>query len=306
MEYHRNPSPPDSPGPTPESHDITMTSSTNDAQSCTSLDRGHSASREKSASDGTSLVDYDDRIGDTVFSKAWVLSLLVKAVKAIREQQSKILNYSEDDIGERDMEKSELSIEDRQNVVSNRTIQPDSGIDTGMGVCNRGDSQIMGMEPLECDQTEMQDRPMCIQDTSSSVPDQSDGLAEASDRGTHPCARIEDKKDVETRRNIDEISSMQRAERDSMICETSSDGGEGEREEEIRRDREAERVGGIGEGERGGGDRESDEGEGEGGDDGLVDRRDRSSLLGDGVEVSESLENDLCRLWDASMNMVCH
>ena len=297
MEYHRNPSPPDSPRATSESHDITMTSLTNAAhdQSSGSPDRGHSSSGEKSANDGTSLVDYDDRIGDTVFSKAWVLSLLVKAIEAVREQESKIeiFNHSEGDKDERDMEKSELSIEDRQNVVSNRTIQPDSGIDTSI----RGDSQIMGMESLECDQTGVRDRPMFIQNVPSlsSVPDRSDGLGEASHRDTQPRARIDD-------------------EKDSMTYETSpafSDGGKGE----IRKDREGERVGGIRrarEGERRGGSRESGEFEGEGegegdDDDGLVDQRDRSSLLGDGAdEVSESLENDLCRLWDASMNMVCH
>ena len=298
MEYHRNPSPPDSPRPTSESYDITMTSLTNAAQSSGSPDCGRSASCEKLANDGTSLVDYDDRIGDTVFSKAWVLSLLVKAIEAVREQESKIemLNHSEGNKGERDMEKSELSIEDRQNVVSNRTIQPDSGIDTS----TRKDSQIMGMESLECDQTGVRDRPMFIQNTSSSVSDRNDGLAEASNRDKQPQARIDDEKDVE---------------RDSMTYETSpaySDGGEGEREGEIRRDSEGERGGEMRrarEGERGGGSRESDEREGEGDDDdGLVDQRDRSSLLGDGVEeVSESLENDLCRLWDASMNMViCH
>jgi hypothetical protein len=223
-----------------------------------------------------------------VFSKAWVLSLLVKAVEAVREQQSKIetLNCSEGSVhvGERDMEKSELNIEDRQNVVSNMTIQPDSGTDTG--TCNRGDSQIMGMESLECDQTDnIRDRPMCLQDTSSK-PEQSDSLAEASNRDTRtqPWARIEDGKEVEIGRNVDENSSTQRTERE----------GEEEREGELRRDRE---------GERGGGDRESDGGEGD--DDGLVERRDRSSLLGGVEDVSESLENDLCRLWDASMNMVC-
>ena len=291
MEYHRNPSPPDSPGPTSKSHDVTMTSSTNAAQSSGSPDCGHSVSCEKLASDGTSLVNYDDRIGDTVFSKAWVLSLLVKAIEAVREQESKIemLNYSEGDKGERDMEKSELNIEDRQNVVSNRTMQPDSGIDTS----TREDYQIMGMESLECDQTGVRDRPVFIQNTSSSVPDRNDGLAEASNRDTQPQARIDDEKDVE---------------RDSMTCETSPayfDGGEGEREGGIRRDSEGERGGEMRrarEEEKGGG----REGEGDD-DDGLVDRRDRSSLLGDGVEeVSESLENDLCRLWDASMNMVCH
>ena len=275
MDYHRNPSPPDSPTPvTGQSHDITITSSTNAAQSC----NPDSAAHEKSANNSVSLVDYDNRIGDTVFSKAWVLSLLVKAVEAVREQQSKTetSNRSEDNINERDVERSELNIEDRQNMLSNRTTQPDSEVAT----CNRGDAEVMGMESLECDQPDIRDRP--LQDTSSE-PDRSDSLAEASNRDEQPCATTEE---VQTRSNIDD-SSEQRTEKESMIFETSpadSDQEEREREGEV------------------GGDSESDWDEG---GDGLVDRRDRS-LLGGVEEISESLENDLCRLWDASMNMVCH
>ena len=275
MEYHRNPSPPDSPTPiTSQSHDIAITSSTNATQSC----NPDNASHEKSANDSISLVDYDDRIGDTVFSKAWVLSLLVKAVEAVREQQSKIetLNHSEDNIDERDVEKSELNVEDRQNMISNRTIQPDSEVVT----CNRGDSKVMGMESLECDQPDMSDRP--LQDTSSE-PDQSDSLAEASNRDAQPCAMT---KEVHIRSSVAD-SSEQRTEKESMIFETSpADSDQEERER----------------GRKIGGDRESD---GDEGGDGLVDQRDRS-LLGGVEEISESLENDLCRLWDASMNMVCH
>lgn len=274
MEHHRNPSPPDSPTPiTGQSHDISIMSSINATQSC----NPDNVSCEKSAKDSISLVDYDDRIGDTVFSKAWVLSLLVKAVEAVREQQSKIetLNHSEDNIDECDVEKSELNVEDRQNMISNRTIQPNNEVVT----CDRGDSEVMGMESLECDQSDMTGRP--LQDTSSE-PDRSDSLAEASNRDAQPCATTEE---VQFRSNVD--SSEQRTEKESMMCGTSSADSDQE---------ERERGGEIE------GDRESDWDEG---GDGLVNRRDRS-LPGGVEEISESLENDLCRLWDASMNMVCH
>ena len=277
MEYHRNPSPPDSSTTgtgTAQSHDVIITSSTNDAHSCSPSDI---ASHEKSANDSVSLVDYDDRIGDTVFSKAWVLSLLVKAVEAVREQESKIetLNHSEDTVDECSMEELELNIDNRQNVTSNRTTQIDA--------CSRGDYQIMGMESLECDQSDMRDTR--LQDAPLE-PLQSDSLAEAGSRDATSGARIEDQKEVDGKRNIDENSSIQGAKKESMISESSPAVSEGDREEE----------------RGGGGERGSDSND-EGGC-GLVDREE-GPVLGGVEEISEGLENDLCRLWDASMNMVC-
>ena len=305
MEYHRNPSPPDSPSTTctgtDQTHDVTITSSTNATQPC----NPDNASHEKSASVAVSLVDYDDCIGDTVFSKAWVLSLLVKAVEAVREQESKIeiMERSEHNVhvGECDMEKSELNLEDtcKQDLLSStcKTIQADSEVDS----CDRGDSQIMGMESRECDRIDMQDRP--LQDVSLEADHRSDSLPEASNGCAYgsPKICIEDRRDMGLRsNNVDENSSMPRTERESMICDeiipTYSDQEKGEREREIRGDSEGESLRG--------GDRESDGSEGE--DDGLVHQGDRSSLLGGVEEISESLENNLCRLWDASMNMVCH
>ena len=275
MEYHRNPSPPDSPTTgtgTAQSHDVTITSSTNDAHSCIPSDI---ASHEKSANDSVSLVDYDDRIGDTVFSKAWVLSLLVKAVEAVREQESKIetLNHS---VGECGMEESELNIDNRQNVASNRTTQIDAH--------SRGDYQIMGMESLECDQSDERDTP--LQDAPSEQF-QSDSLAEAGSRDATSDARIEDQKDVDSKKSIEQNSFIQRTEKESMIFESSPADSEGERE-----------------GERGGGGGGGSDGSDEGGRGRLVDRED-VPVLGGVEEISEGLENDLCRLWDASMNMVC-
>ena len=268
MEYHRNPSPPDSPTPLAcarapgQSHDITITSSTDTAQP-------DSASHDND--DSTSLVNYDDCIGDTVFSKAWVLSLLVKAVEAVREQQSKIeiSNHTEDNVDECDTEKLELSVEKRPSMLSSRTVQ--------------SDAQVMGMESQECDQPDPRDRP--IQDVSSE-PEQNDCLLEANSGDASTETRTkEDQREMQISGN-DEDNSMQRTEKESMICETSPVDSDQE-ERETR-------------GERG----EDGESDGDEGDDGLFDVRERS--LSDGAEISESLENDLCRLWDASMNMVCH
>ena len=140
MEYHRNPSPPGSPSG--QSHDITITSSAD-----TSQPDGASHDIDNALHNSTSLVTYDDRIGDTVFSKAWVLSLLVKAVEAVKEQQSKIEipNHSEDNVCEPDTEKLELSIEKRQSMLSSRSVQ--------------SDAQFMGMESQECDQPDSRDTP---------------------------------------------------------------------------------------------------------------------------------------------------
>ena len=258
MEYHRNPSPPESPTPTAtsQSHDVITTSSTNTART---HDRD-GASHEKTASDdSSSLVNsYDDCIGDTVFSKAWVLSLLVKAVEAVREQESKIemLNRLEDNVHVGD---SELSIEER---LPNRTISE---------IESRGDMQVMGMESQECNQPDQS-----VQDTFPEC-EQTGTSSEASGRD-NTCTMSEDQKDMQVRSNGDiDDSSVQWTGKDSMIVETShADSDQGERERE----------------------------RGDGSDDGgVIDQRNRADL--DVDEINESLENDLCRFWDASMNVVC-
>ena len=47
-------------------------------------------------------LSYDDTIGDTVFSKAWVLSLLVRAVAAVQEGRNGGQRQIPESEGERD------------------------------------------------------------------------------------------------------------------------------------------------------------------------------------------------------------
>lgn len=249
MEHHRNPSPPDSP----KSH----SSASADAQS---HDQSVSQVQEPS-----SLVSYDDCISDTVFSKAWVLSLLVKAVDTVREQERKIemLSHAEDGV-----DGLEMCREERERASLTRTEQSLSG-----------DPHGMSMESLEYVQADWnnleRERPTC---GTMPVTEQGRSSPDGASRGATSPA---EQRDCHISRSNGDISSVQRTGKESMSSEHGGDleNALSDQQEEGRR--------------RGwGNDNDYEAGFGE-------------SLSAELEVISESLENDLCRLWDASMNTVC-
>ena len=262
MEYHRNPSPPDS---TSLSHDLT-----------TSVDAQLPGNRSDAGTQDSapSLADYDDCIGDTVFSKAWVLSILVKAVEAVKEQERKIemSRHLEDDV-----RRDEITKEDeRERISSNVPIQSP----TSDKIEQEG-AQGIGMESSECNQVEWNpDR------GSTSVLEDGQGLStESGDVTTN----------LEQHVSSNHGNLMELMDKELLSTERGV-GVDNEQQEEGTTKREGERGEGSAKGA----------GEGEREDDSFVDQEDRprESSSERMEDISESLENDLCRLWDASMNMV--
>lgn len=246
MEHHRNPSPPDTP-PT-ASHD---TSSGNNQLLCNEPD----PQMQESAS---SLVDYNDCIGDTVFSKAWVLSILVKAIDAVKEQKSKIENLTKasDDVDK-----------DSSDSLQNRTIQSHGD------ESDRTDTQMIGMKSSEC---------IHLDRESDQEPSDTDTtLCTISAEHRNVCKADRDAVSIQEQKDNHNSSS-------NMIGkETTSYESGADRERQVKDERKEE---------------EKEDGE-------AMHMIDQEDSFGDSVslrleEISESLENDLCRLWDASMNMV--
>ena len=114
IEMNWNPSPPTSSGPSPElgilpessssptHHHSTGFMAENEENECprfcseeaTFADISHGYDRNQSG--GESRANNDDRIGETMFSKAWALSLLVRTVESVSSSQQNICDVKED------------------------------------------------------------------------------------------------------------------------------------------------------------------------------------------------------------------
>lgn len=257
MESHRNPSPPDSPTLSP-SHDLTSSV----VGECDNQIWNESGPQLRNSSP---LIGYDDCIGDTVFSKAWVLSILVKAVQTVEEPQSKIELFGREEDGTDRREESTCRGEEAKIMLSARDVKSIVGNTLVEGTTAQG----VGMESSESDFTLERDRP-------------------GANGGVMPPLHLYQRDDEGKGSDADDGGNLtERRPREthgSGICLDT---------DKVKADQQ-ERVDVDGEGEREGDD--------------LVDEADdlrgMSSLSGLS-EISENLENDLCQLWDASMNLVC-
>ena len=242
-EPHRNPSPPESPT---RSHDPS-------SWSHDSLPPGHATNSP------SSLVNYDDRIGDTVFSKAWVLSMLVKAVQAVKDQQSKI------EISSR--QGNEHDVQRIGNVDEEKELMRNSSDEFG-----EREAKVVRMEASECDQSDLSTSEGERVVTESVVEGHCD-LAKNTRGGVSLPKPTKDENERLLAGSKEKLVSSDRSD----VCKSSGDTDQAVCEEEGER------------GERG----SLDEGE-----------RVGDSLSLRLEEIDENLENDLCRLWDVSMNMV--
>ena len=251
MEPHRNPSPPESP----------TWSRDSPAWSCDSvpsadLQQQCNKSEAHVSDSPSSLVNYDDRIGDTVFSKAWVLSILVKAVQAVKDLQSKI----EISRPGSDVDRSESRDEEEERVSSKKC-----GDELG--------ERDARMEASECDQSNASTSEVEKVIRESTVDGGQQRLEKQ--REDSCVSQATDSERLTNSREDEQLLARTKTELVSPVC-----GGNG-------------RTGALG-------GQESCEEEGEGERRGMEEAESFGKL----EEIDENLENDLCRLWDASMNMV--
>ena len=256
MESHRNPSPPDSPTLSP-SCDLAPSV----VGECDDQMWNKPAPQLRNSSP---LIGYDDRIGDTVFSKAWVLSILVKAVQTVEEPQSKIELLGREEDGADRYEESR----GEEARISSSTGDVKS-IKVSNTIVKATTARVVGMESSESDFTSERDRP----DTSC---------------GATPPLHLHKQDDERQGSNADtggNLTEWRERETHGADLSTSTDKLQAEQQEGVD-------LEGVGE-------REGDD---------LVDEADdlRGASWSSGLgEISEDIENDLCQLWDASMNLVC-